>query len=156
MKTRYLIVTPASGPHGAPFDRLADAVLAAAGHDGYGAEYLRMNDDGEIDPTAPLRLFSSPRHIGNNPYFPEWRHRFYPCSAKPDEEAARDEVAAELWKEGLLHSQFNKPGSGMEIFALEYDDAGRLQVVDGQTVEQLAQDAESDADAVRRYYDPSQ
>lgn len=86
-----------------PFKTLRQAVLAAVRHDGYGGCFERMNFEGHIHPTFPMRLFTSRRHIGNNPYFPTAQESFAPHSLKLDDMLAQDEVALEIFLAGTLH-----------------------------------------------------
>lgn len=89
-----------------PVKTLREAILAAARHDGYGACFERMDSEGHIHPTFPMRLFSSRRHIGNNPYFPSANDAFAPESKKTGDVAAQDEVALEVFLRGVLHSKY--------------------------------------------------
>lgn len=90
------------------FDRLADAVLRAAGWDGHGSEFKRGED-------GRMRLYGGWKHIGNNPYHPKDSEAFYPESDLADDDRAKDQVAREVWARGVLHSKFS-----LEIVAIEW------------------------------------
>lgn len=80
-------------------DNLSDAVLAAAGYDGWGALY-RRDDDGY------MRLYSSQFHIGNNIYIPRDSDAFFAVSDLSDDSEAMLDVATQVYKSGVLHSRY--------------------------------------------------
>lgn len=123
-----------SGPH----ETLADAVLAAATHDGYGAAYAR-------DGNGNMRLCSSGRHIGNNVYTPTERDAFAPASALPDDDEAIAQVAERIYRHGALHSHYK-----MGIVEVSYDDAGKILTIGNETLEQRTEGADDPAEAARR------
>ncbi|MDR1853470.1 MAG: hypothetical protein LBR05_00995 [Azoarcus sp.] len=140
-------VTDDYEPVGWPHDTLTEAVLEAAGEDGYGARFLRMDDDGNIAPENPMRLFSGRHHIGNNPYIPQPADAFAPESTLEDDFAAMAEVAQKVYAGGVLHSKY-----APEIRELTYTD-GVLTHVDGVTLEQMAEDLDTTVDDIRDYWD---
>lgn len=140
-KTFYQITAEDGSLHGRPLDNLAAAVLEAAQHDGYGAVYQR-------DEAGAMRLYSSARHIGNNPYFPEEHDHFYESSTLADDDAAIIELAAALYRRGILHSRHI-----LRISELTYTENNQLTHVDGETLEDIAAACDSTADDVRRHWD---
>jgi len=98
--TKYRVIDN-NGSIGLPTASLRDAVLEAAACDGYGATYQR-------DAEGAMRLYSSSEHIGNNPYTPEARDAFVAWSSIADDELAEIEVAEQVFKSGLLHSNYTE------------------------------------------------
>jgi hypothetical protein len=141
MTTKYQVIGQVGEPIGSQDNTLRDAVLAAAGHNGWGAQYAR-------DDEGAMRLFSSRGHIGNNPYCRLPEDAFFPSSDLKDDGAAEDDVAAQVFKRGALHSRYK-----LDIVMLTYDDANVLTHVDGRAVEELAAEAEQSVEDVRRYYE---
>jgi len=90
-----------NGSIGSPTASLRDAVLEAAAHDGYGSVYQR-------DEEGAMRLYSSSRHIGNNPYTPKASDAFFACSSIADDELAEIDVASQIFKGGLFHSYYTE------------------------------------------------
>lgn len=140
-----------NGLIGSPHDTLVDAVLEAAGHDGFHACFERMDDNGNISPDNPMRLFSGRVHIGNNPYYPSPEDAFGPESRLTDDDVAMAEVADEVYRHGVLHSKYNQPRNAIEICQLSYLD-GRLTHVDGVALEEHAENSDSSVDSVREYW----
>lgn len=140
-KTLFQVLNNAGELIGSQCDTLRAAVLEAVRHDGYGAVYER-------DVNGRMRLYSSSRHIGNNAYFPQPEDAFYESSGLADDTAATDALAAEIAKRGVLHARYQ-----LEIATLLYNDADQLTHVNGESVAQLAADADSTVDAVRRWYE---
>jgi hypothetical protein len=121
-------------------DSLRDAILNAARSDMYGARFERMNDEGDIHPSFPMRFFSSGRHIGNNAYsINPTKDAYIFESNLADDDAAENEVAAQVFKRGYYGRD------DITIVELTYDDS-LLTHVDGRTVEDLLDD-EDDEDA---------
>lgn len=116
-------------------ENIARAVLSAAKHDGYGAEFARNSLGHKV-------IYRSNRHIGNNTY-----HRndsdecIMPYSSLPDDDAAEAELAKALWKKGNLHVRFD-----MTIQELTYEDKALtvLTHVDGQPIEEYHRDIHGD------------
>lgn len=81
-------------------NNLSDAVLAAAGYDGWGALY-RRDDDGR------MRLYSSRFHIGNNIYIPRDSDAFFDVSGLLDDDDAMLDVATQIYKRGVFHSRYS-------------------------------------------------
>ncbi|MFZ6655953.1 hypothetical protein [Undibacterium sp. TJN19] len=124
-------------------DSLRDAVLAAASHDMFGARFERMNDEGEIHPSHPMRFFSSRRHIGNNVYsIDPIKDNFNAESNLADDDAAERDVAEQVKKQGYLHSKHT-----IEIVELTFED-DVLTHVDGLTVEEILADIGDEDDTV--------
>jgi hypothetical protein len=114
-------------------ESIARAVLSAAKHDGYGAEFAR-NSEGD------MVIYRGNRHIGNNTY-----HRndsdglIFPYSALEDDDAAEIELAKALWEKGNLHVRFD-----MTIQELTYEDGDILTHVDGQPIAEYHRDIHGD------------
>lgn len=145
--TKYQVEHQDGSKLGQKHGSLVDAVLEAAGHDGFHARFERMDDEGNIAPTNAMRLFSGSKHIGNNPYVPDPRDAFGFESALLDDEAAMAEVAQKVYMSGVYHSRYK-----LDIVELTYAD-GVLMQVGKQSVERLAEDADSSVEAVRKYWD---
>lgn len=122
------------------FENLADAVLAAAGSDGWGAEYAR-------DENGAMRLYSSRGRIGNNDYFRRDSDAFYPESKLSDDAAAIDDLASQVVARGALHSKHK-----LTLVALIVDAKGIVSHIDGQTVEDISAETETSVADVRAYY----
>lgn len=137
---KYQVLNENGGTICGQDNTLRDAVLSAAGHDGWGAEYAR-------DSEGAMRLFSSHDYIGNNTYNRQADDAFAPSSDLADDGAAEDDVAAQVFKRGVLHSRYR-----LEIVMLTYNDADVLTHVDGRAVEELAAEAEQSVENVRRHY----
>lgn len=120
-------------------NNVRDAVLAAAGYDGYGAVYKR-------DENGAMRLYSSRTHIGNNIYFPKPNEAFAAESMLNDDELAEIAVAIDVMTSGVLHS--NKT---LEIAVLTFKN-DLLTDVDGKSVEALAEEWDVDVSDVRKMY----
>ena len=112
-------------------DSLVGAVLEAAAYDGWGVEFARLDEGGEIDPAAPMQLFQSSRHLGNNPYFPKISDSYGVQSSLPDDDAAMGEVAAKVASQGMYFG-----GRRWEFFELVYE-GDILISVDGKNIESL-------------------
>jgi len=120
-----------------PEPDLSVAVEAAASYDGFGACYQR-------DEAGRMRLYSSARHIGNNPYFPIEADRFImSASYRKDDAAAIAEVAEQIVKGGVFHSRYN-----LDIVAVTYDPAGEVETIDGEPLAVLNQYADDPAGAI--------
>ena len=121
-------------------ENIANAVLSAATHDGYGAEYAR-NSDGQ------MVLYRGNRHIGNNTYLRSDADEItMPYSDLPDDDAAEVELAKALWKKGNLHVRYD-----MAIQKLTYEDGTQrtgwkpvLTHVDGQPIDEYHRDIHGD------------
>ena len=83
-----------------PYTNLRDAVLAAASYDGYGAVFQR-------DKNGTMRLYSSARHLGNNPYFPVDKDAFSSVSDLADDAEAEADVARQVYEGGILHYRYD-------------------------------------------------
>lgn len=121
---------------------IVDAVLAAAGHDGWGARFLR-------DDEGLMRLFSSFGHIGNNDYIPNldrdgWRKA---SSVMIDDDAAIADVANQIYfGSDALHSRYD-----LEIVTLNYIN-DELTMVDGKPVSEIAEDMDISVEDVCGIY----
>src|SRR5882724_2631523 len=118
-----------------------EAVFQAVSHDGWGATYQR-------DAEGVMRLYSSHNHIGNNPYFPSDIDAFYEGSALPDDDAAIAELADAVRARGILHNRYS-----FTIVELTYNDSDVLVEVDGQTVEELAEQSGCDVADIHRQHE---
>lgn len=145
--TKYLVQSQDGSPVGSPHDNLVDAVLDAASYDGFGACFLRMNDEGDEHPSFPMRFFSSRTHIGNNPYMPDAKtDAFEAESDLTDDSAAKAAVASAIYTKGILHSRYP-----MTIEELHFTD-GVLTGVGHQSLQELADDLDATVDQVRESY----
>ena len=135
--TRYFVLDANGEAIYGPEPALSVAVEAAASYDGFGACYQR-------DEEGRMRLYSSARHIGNNPYFPVEADVFImSASYRKDDAAAIAEVAAQIVKGGVFHSRYN-----LDIVAVTYDPAGEVETVDGVTLTVRNQYADDLAEAI--------
>lgn len=108
--TRYFVLDANGEVIYGPEPVLSVAVEAAASYDGFGACYQR-------DEAGRMRLYSSARHIGNNPYFPAEADMFImSASYRKDDAAAIAEVAAQVVKGGVFHSRYD-----LEVVAVTFD-----------------------------------
>lgn len=119
---RYFVEDNAGDIVDGPNVELSDAVLAAAGYDGWGACYQR-------DEAGEMRLYSSRNHLGNNAYFPTDGEAFFPSSDKTNDDEAIAEVAQEVFKRGVFHSRYT-----MSIVTVTYDAAGNVETINGDTL----------------------
>ncbi len=134
-------------------------------YDGYTFELRRVNVDDcrdendEIDASEVrehfgyMALWVKNRHHGNNVYAPRGilntRGDFTGIFSEndDDEEAEEECLRAYGGNSGLLH-----PRRGCEIVELEYDDAGELQMIGLNTVEQEAESLDCTVEEVRARY----
>ena len=136
----YYIVRDKNGTIIDGDENIARAVLSAAQHDGYGAEFAR-NSDGQ------MVIYRGNRHIGNNTYRRNDSDEvIMPYSSLTDDDAAEDELAKALWKKGNLHVRFD-----MAIQELTYEDGTLatkwkpvLTHVDGQPIAEYHRDIHGD------------
>jgi hypothetical protein len=143
--TKYQVRNPNDTSDRETHPTLEEAVLCAASHDGWGAAYQR-DDDGV------MRLYSSRRHIGNNPYILHEGDASYAGSSLDDNTDAINELASEIYAKGVLHSKYSYLG----IAQLEYDDVGVLTRADSVPISKLVEnfdDPEIDEAVVRAMYD---
>lgn len=145
--TKYQVVGNDGKLIDGPCNTVRAAVLTAAKHDGFGACFARIDEAGDINPKAGMRLYSSARHIGNNPYFPVLRDAFRGESELVADDAAMDEVAELVRQNGVLHSRYS-----LQILELDYSEAGELVAVDGRDLADLAAEMDTDIAAARKYY----
>lgn len=125
---------------------LVSAVLDAASYDGWGAAFARLGDDGEEDAQAPMRLYQSPRHIGNNPYFPVPKDAYFPSSALLNDDAAQAELAEKLVIGEMFHG-----GDSWSFYELTYTDDVLTHVDARPLIELVGTFGESLDDVVRRF-----
>jgi hypothetical protein len=84
-----------------------DGVKAALSYDGYGYAFLRMNEEGEQNPSFPMRCFYSDKHIGNNDFRPNPKRYFnYESSHKNDTKAIQ-QVCKKLHLDQCLHPRYD-------------------------------------------------
>ena len=105
MTTSTWFLAENNGEFKAGDDSLVGCVLEAASYEGWGAAFARLGDDGEEDPQAPMRLYQSPRQIGNNAYFPVPKDAYYPSSSLLDDDAAQAELAKKLSIGQMFHNR---------------------------------------------------
>jgi hypothetical protein len=136
-----------SGPVTDLSTSLVRVVTQAAGSDGYGVCWER-DDEGQ------MRLYTSRRHLGNNPYIPRPEDASFEASALVDDDAAKEMVAKEIAKRGIFHSRWSK---GMTLDTLTFDDDNKLTHISDVSVEQLAEDLDCPIGEVGKSYgiDPS-
>lgn len=114
-------------------ENIARAVLSAAQHDGYAAEFAR-NKDGY------MVIYRGNRHIGNNIYYRnDGDEVTMPYSTLEDDHDAEIELAKALWGKGNLHVRFD-----MTIQKLTYEDGDVLTHVDGQPIDEYHRDIHGD------------
>lgn len=147
MDTRFRVVMDDGTPLDHEYKVLGAAVIAAAQYDGYGAQFHRLDDDGVYDPSAPLRLYSSPTHIGNNDYIAKADHAFSAMSHHQDTASAIQHVAEQQITAGLIHSRYN-----MRIVMLDFDTSNNLTRIDSTPVEILAYELGISASELRATY----
>lgn len=119
---RYFVQDQCGDVTDGPFANLADAVIMAAVHDGWGARYMR-------DESGEMRLYASRWHIGNNVYIPKDDEGSIDSSSKPDDAEAISEVAQDIFNRGALHNKYD-----MSIVTVIYDDAGHVETINGDTL----------------------
>ena len=113
-------------------ENIACAVLSAAQHDMYGAEFARNS-------LGNMVIYRGNRHLGNNIYRRNDSDEvIMPYSSLADDDAAEAELAKALWKKGNLHVRFD-----MTIQELTYED-GTLTHVDGQPIAEYHRDIHGD------------
>jgi hypothetical protein len=135
--TRYFVLDANGEIVYGPEPVLSVAVEAAARYDGFGACYQR-------DKEGRMRLYSSARHIGNNPYTPAEADVFImSASYRKDDAAAIEGVAAQIVKGGVFHSRYD-----LDIVAVVYDSAGNIVTVNGETLATRNQYADDLAEAI--------
>ena len=133
MTYNYYIVRDNNGTIIDGDENIARAVLSAAQHDGYGAEFARNS-------LGNMVIYRSNRHIGNNTYRRNDSDEvIMPYSSLTDDDAAEAELAKALWKKGNLHVRFD-----MTIQELTYGDGTLLTHVDGQPIAEYHRDIHGD------------
>lgn len=122
------VLTDTGALLGRPVPTLREAVLEAARYDGWGALFERMDYQGFVHKSFPMRLFSSKGFLGNNAYLPLPQDAFSTASSThPDDTVAQDEVAAQVLAAGVLHSKYR-----LSVDEFTFDDKGTLQAVNGK------------------------
>ena len=110
--------------------QLADAVLTGISTEGYKAAYLRMDDEGNIARTNPMRIFCGKARSEDLTYSPDEALRFQ--SNLQDDAAAIEEVAEQIYQAGSKHKLFD-----FNIQTLTYTD-GSLTHLDGVSIAEIA------------------
>jgi len=110
--------------------QLADAVLTGMSTEGYKAAYLRMDDEGNIARTNPMRIFCGKANSEDFTYSPGDALSYQ--STLQDDAAAIAEVAEKIYRAGSMHKLFD-----FDIQTLTYAD-GALTHLDGVSVREIA------------------
>ena len=110
--------------------QLADAVLTGMSTEGYKAAYLRMDDEGNIAHTNPMRIFCGKANSEDFTYTPGDALSYQ--STLQDDAAAIAEVAEKIHQAASRHKLFD-----FEIQTLTYTN-GALSHLDGVSVREIA------------------
>lgn len=115
---------------GVKHDKLSDAVLQGMSTEGYKSAFLRMDDEGQIAQTNPMRLFCGKASSEDFSFTPGDALRYQ--STQAEDAAAIAEVAEQIYRVGRAHKLFD-----FAIQQLTYTD-GALTHLDGLALGEIA------------------
>ena len=122
-------------------DSLVEAVLEGARYDGYGAEFKRGSD-------GYMYLYTSGKHIGNNPFSPDDDSLSLAWSVAKDDTSAMIDIACCKLKNTSCH-----PHLEIEIEkAVVNTETGEIISIGGREIQEILEDTEWTLEQLKDYY----